>query len=391
MKPEFLSKEEAQKKFNLVAYKNLVAYERFIDVYVYFEGDLELQEGLYEETLQDLFFEGDALEGKNILFIIKGNLKVNGDISIPEEFPCLLVLGDVHCTTLVSEANSTHITGDVYIQYAFDGNGNEGDTTIEGTTHVPYLLNYDHNADLTPTEDTITINYYSDYNDAFYYDYFVDELPQFLVKEAFYTTNEEAEKEVFDEERFKHQLRKELLNEPVEYEQEKEAEFDRMAFLNIVEKGFSPFKKGAKSYYILMEETIVKLAQESREGASIKHLDLTRRRLSKLPKALFEIEMLEELILEENSFTAIPEALGNLKNLKVLNLKHTLITSLPSTIEQLESLTILDLRYCRNLKALPSAIFQLKKLEQLKLKGSNIPEDDLKKLKELNPTIEIFI
>ncbi|MGD1839906.1 MAG: leucine-rich repeat domain-containing protein [Thermonemataceae bacterium] len=352
MKPQFLSEEEAQEQFDLDQYGLLgdIPFESFI----YLEGDVELNEDLTEETTEQLLFGEEAPEEESLLFIIKGNLKVNGELRIQEEMPCFLVLGEVHCEVLHSFDNVVHITGDAHIKYAFNGNYNHGAITIEGTTHVPYILNSDHDTSLTPAENTVVINYYSDQDDFFTYDYYRDDLSQVLAKKA--------------------------LND--------ENKLDYERFIDLLKAGKPPVKKGAKPNRVLVEQMITKLAKKSKDGAGIQHLDLKDKKLLTLPKAIFELDTLEELILEKNGFTSIPEELGNLKKLKRLNLRGTSITSLPSTLGQLENLEELNLNYCSHLATLPSNIGNLKNLKKLTLWGfqGEVPEEitQLSNLEELD-------
>ena len=331
MKPEFLSKELAQKQFNLSQYDPLgiVGFDNF----VLFDGHVEINTDLEEGTFEELFFSDKESAEGNTLFIVNGNLKVKGDIHFSEGMPCLLVIGDVLCDVLHSFDNVIHVTGDAHIKYAFNGNYNHGSITVEGTTHVPFLLNSDHDSRLNPTPDTIKINYYTNWDDFFQYDYYAEDLYKVVIDE--------------------------LLSE------DDELEYDQ--FIEVLKSGKSPLKKGVKPSRVLVEEMIAKLANKSKDGEEIKTLDLTEKKLLSLPKTIFEIESLEELVLEDNGFTELPEEISNLKNLRKLNLKKTGIDSLPDVIGKLEKLEELNLNYCQNLKTLPQSIGNLKNLKKLSL------------------------
>ncbi|MGV6862528.1 MAG: leucine-rich repeat domain-containing protein [Putridiphycobacter sp.] len=331
MKPEFLSKEVAQKRFNLSQFDPLGIVG--FDSYVIFDGQVEINTDLEEGTFEELFFSEKESALSNTLFIVNGNLKVNGDIAIQEGMPCLLVLGDVHCDVLHSFDNVIHVIGDAHIKYAFNGHYNHGSITVEGATHVPYLLNSDHDSRLSPTENTIKINYYTDWDDFFQYDYYQEDLYKVVIDE--------------------------VLSD------DDELEYDR--FIEVLKSGKSPLKEGAKPSRVLVEEMIAKLANKWKDGNGIKALDLTEKKLLSLPKAIFEIESLEELNLEDNGFTHLPEEITQLKNLRKLNLRDTGVSSLPEAMDKLENLEELNLNNCRNLKQIPQSIGNLKNLKKLSL------------------------
>lgn len=352
MKPEFLSKDLVQKQFNLSQYDPLGIVG--FDSYVVFNGQIEINTDLEEGTFEELFFSDKESAKDNTLFIVNGNLKVKGDINFTEGMPCVLVIGDVHCDVLHSFDNVIHVTGDAHIKFAFNGNYNHGSITIEGTTHVPYILNSDHDSRLNPTADSIKINYYSNWDDFFQYDYYAEDLNQIASKSVLSDADE----------------------------------FDYDRFIEVLKSGKSPLKKGAKPSRVVVEEMIAKLARDSKEGEGIKSLDLTEKKLLSLPSAILEIESLEELILEDNRFTHLPEEISLLKNLKKLNLNKTGVEALPESIDKLEKLEELNLNYCQNLKELPKSIGNLKNLKKLSLwcYGGTVPKEitDLSNLVELD-------
>jgi predicted DNA-binding WGR domain protein/Leucine-rich repeat (LRR) protein len=327
-----MTEEEAIEAFDLGKYDPLgdVGYDSIFVL----EGDVFVNGNLDEDSLADLLElenEDDYEEG--CLYIFKGNLSVKGDVDIPEDCPCLLVLGDLYCEVLHSFDNVIQVNGDAYIKYAFNGNYNHGSITIEGTAHVPYILNSDHDSRLNPSKDTVCINYYSDWDDFFTYDYYSEDLPEICLKKALSS----------------------------------DGEFQYDQFIALLKAGKSPIKKGAKPGRVRVKEMIEKLAKKATDGEGIKKLDLTDKKLQTIPAAIFELESLEELILESNSFTVIPPEISKLKNLKVLNLKKTNIESLTYAIGRLENLEELNLSYCQKLKKLPPAIGGLKSLKKLTL------------------------
>ena len=351
LRPQFLSEEEAAARFKLDQYDPLGLLS--FSAYVLLDGDIEIDGNLEGETLEELFSSEEGPRENHTLYIVAGNLKVNGEIYISESMPCLLVTGDVYCEVLHSFDNVIQICSDAYIKYAFNGNYNHGSITVQGTTHVPFLLNSDHDSRLNPSDETISINYYSDWDDFFIYDYYASELSDVLIKQAL-----------------------------------ADGEFDYDRFIKVLRSGKSPLKKGAKPGRVLVEESIEKLSRASKAGKGARILDLTSKKLRSLPESIFELESLEELILEDNGFDRISESLGNLVNLRVLNLRKTGIEALPATIGQLKKLEELNLSYCSNLRKLPAEIGNLENLKTLTLwcYNGSIPEEikDLTKLEELD-------
>lgn len=179
---KFISKEEAVKLFDIRKYAPLgsIVYETVLVL----EGDIVLEDDLTSGSVNHVIFNGDRKTSEELI-IINGSLTVKGQVNLGlEDFPCLLVLGDLHCDVLHSIDDLVHVTGDAHIKYVFNGNYNDGQITVEGITHVPYVLNSDHSSNITPDESTILINYHNNSNDFFKYHYYREDLESVLVPEA---------------------------------------------------------------------------------------------------------------------------------------------------------------------------------------------------------------
>lgn len=325
----FMDQEAAMERFDLAQYDPLSCLD--YDTVLVFEGDTVIDADINHHSIKAVFFKNKR-ETEEELIIINGNLTVKGTLDISEEYPGLLVLGDLHCDVLCSNDNCINVTGDAFVKYVYDGNYNHGSITVDGTTHVPYLLNSDHCSSLNPSPKTILINYYGDYDDFFTYDYYAEDLPNILTKG------------IMDDD-----------------------DFDSEKFIARVKTGKSPFKSGVKPSRVLVEKELKKLAKKNKTGEGLKVLDLKEKKLLKLPNAIFELESLELLKLEGNKFSVLPEALGKLTNLKELNLRATGVEALPASIGLLKNLEVLNLNYCHRLKALPEAIGDLSNLKKLTL------------------------
>lgn len=234
--PQLITPEVAQQQFNLnrydimgrVNFKNVI----FLDGDTYINGDLNQEWA--ESTLNTL---GEAADASATLILVNGNLTVSGILEPSDEiFPYLLVLGNVTCNVLRSYNEFIYITGDADIKFVFDGGYNDGSITIEGTTRVPYIINYDHDSNLNP-KGAILINYYGDVDDFFEYDYTVKDFERVMVPA------------VFDE----------------------DDEFNKNNFIALVQAGESPLKKGALTAREIQEKEIA-------EMGNIEELDLTKKK-----------------------------------------------------------------------------------------------------------------
>lgn len=218
-----LTNDEAVEKYGLA--DRYVGNIRFAKVIV-FEGDVEIYGDVNKNTVESLFFDGER-EPTDELVIIDGNLTVHGSLDLTEYYPCLLVLGDLHCDFVTSVNSYKEVTGDAYITTAFIGNYNHGQMVVEGTTHVPLILNSDHGCTMTPNPKTVCINYFSYHDDFFKYDYYVDELKNLFPDEFF---------ELFDE------------------DDDEDFDFEWWSLAATLKSGASPFLEGAAPDLLSAEE-----------------------------------------------------------------------------------------------------------------------------------------
>lgn len=108
-------------------------------------------------------------------------------------------------------------------------------------------------------------------------------------------------------------------------------------------------------------------------NGSIVELSLNTKNISVIPKAIGELQSLEQLFIAGNPLTTLPPEIGQLTNLTYLNLTGNQITVLPSEIGQLEKLENLSL-YNNKLTVLPPEIGQLTALTELYLGINQLTE-----------------
>lgn len=302
---QLLTEDEAITRFDLGQYElDGMNYTHVI----LFDGDITIENDFdqpYCEKLIQEVVEKDQINDATVLIIINGNLVVNGLVA-PANYcsPHLLVIGDLTCEVLQSYDEFIYITGNAYIKYAFDGNYNDGSIVIEGITHVPYLLNSDHYAGIK-TEGATLINYYSNYDDFFEYDYVLKDLEEVMVAE------------VFDE----------------------KGEFNQMKLIELLKVGKSPLKEGAKPARIMILEEIEKLAENTE---TVTELDLSDKQLKTFPKVITQLTALRKLTLSHNFISSIPTEIENLVHLEELYLSDCQLETLPNEIGNLPKLHTLD-------------------------------------------------
>ncbi|RSK37460.1 leucine-rich repeat domain-containing protein [Hymenobacter metallilatus] len=132
---------------------------------------------------------------------------------------------------------------------------------------------------------------------------------------------------------------------------------------------------------------------------SLEELNLERNWLDSIPPSIRQMERLRVLNLSSNQLTQYPEAVNALANLRELHLGNANIRRLPLSTRQLQNLEVMDVGNQRNeranrvhnidaltalphlrrvslkynpLDSLPAAVYQLRKLQELNIKGTGL-------------------
>ena len=100
-------------------------------------------------------------------------------------------------------------------------------------------------------------------------------------------------------------------------------------------------------------------------------LDLSKYRLSTLPKEIGRLSHLQFLDLSENSLKSLPKELKDLQNLKFLRLQNNQLSQYPEQLSELKNLSLLDLS-SNNLNELPKSIGALYRITNLYLGNNNL-------------------
>lgn len=120
-------------------------------------------------------------------------------------------------------------------------------------------------------------------------------------------------------------------------------------------------------------------------------LILCRNYIRVVPKWIFDFKYLEVLDLSENNIKEIPKEIGNLNKLRVLHISMNQITVIPPDIGNLSDLEILSLGD-NELEGLPIELLKLKKLQKLTVYNNpikEIPREFLSVIKEKDYNVKL--
>jgi len=120
----------------------------------------------------------------------------------------------------------------------------------------------------------------------------------------------------------------------------------------------------------------------------LEELNLSGNQISTVPPSIERLRGLETLNLSGNRITSLPSALGRLKNLETLSLGGNMLETLPDELRGLKSLQQLDLSN-NKLAGIPECLLKLKNLRLLNLRGNPIPGEEIQRVMELHPDLEI--
>jgi internalin A len=113
----------------------------------------------------------------------------------------------------------------------------------------------------------------------------------------------------------------------------------------------------------MTEEELLQIIEQAAQNKETS-LNLSRRKLTKLPPEIGQLTNLTWLNLSENQLTTVPATIGQLRNLTKLSLSKNQLTTVPAEIGQLTNLTKLSLSK-NQLTTVPAEIGQLTNLTEL--------------------------
>jgi len=114
--------------------------------------------------------------------------------------------------------------------------------------------------------------------------------------------------------------------------------------------------------------------------SNLKHLDLSRCRLSKLPEDICLLKKFHYLCLSSNRFETIPDSIGKLKVVE-LDLNHNSILVIPESLTENQSLRVLRLdENCITVEGVPPRLLSHSTISTLSLEGNPL---DIRKFRDI--------
>jgi len=123
--------------------------------------------------------------------------------------------------------------------------------------------------------------------------------------------------------------------------------------------------------------------------SNLKKISFTDHKVNGIPEYLSSIQTLEVIQLPKNKIFSLPSNLEAFTSLKEIDVSDNYILNLPETV--LFPLGIQKINLSNNyLTKIPKQIYKLKNLTYLNLKGNEIPEKDISKLKKKLKNCEVI-
>jgi Leucine-rich repeat (LRR) protein len=104
---------------------------------------------------------------------------------------------------------------------------------------------------------------------------------------------------------------------------------------------------------------------------TIKVLNLSENKLTKIDEKIEELHLLEELYLKANEIVSVPREIGKLHRLRILDLSENQLKELPIELRELKQLIKLELQH-NHITEFPEQICHLSLLQVLKLNDNKL-------------------
>ncbi|MCF8278164.1 MAG: leucine-rich repeat domain-containing protein [Flavobacteriales bacterium] len=121
---------------------------------------------------------------------------------------------------------------------------------------------------------------------------------------------------------------------------------------------------------------------------NLQWLDLSKNRLTEIPKSVGLLKNLKKLILYKNKIVSLPAEIGELENLQELIINQNELESLPMEIGNLKKLRYLDM-WSNNITRLPGSVAEMYALEEIDLRVIVMTQSEQEDIKILLPNVKV--
>ncbi len=280
-----------------------------IEVVAFDDADSKLTsclQGGYERVLAitgNVSITGDFLAGikklqpkgaKYDVITIRGNVVVKGRLAMRDVRPCLSVSGTTTAETIEAGDCEMFLRGGT-AKYFVLVEGNDG-TLDAGKFKTPWVIDSDHDLEISTPKSTITVNQYGSSDSV---DYNRSNIAKAFVPEV-------LEGEHLDPDKLYARMK---AKKPV-------------------------LVKGAQTVAQIKKAEVAAALKPKEEV----ELDLSNKKLTSFPKNVLKLTGLKRLVLDQNKLGSIPKEIGKLTELEVLSIQYCSVKALPESLSQLTKL-----------------------------------------------------
>lgn len=140
----------------------------------------------------------------------------------------------------------------------------------------------------------------------------------------------------------------------------------------------------------LKKKKLTELPKEIFDFPNLEELDISKNRFSELPEEIGRLTTLKRLIAIKNKMKRVSPAIGELKNLKQLILNQNDLSTLPKEIGNCEELEYVDL-WSNEISSLPKSMQKLQYLEEVDLRVILFTPYEWDRIREALPDVQIHV